>query len=279
MFGVSISRLRSHGNRGRGGEIPKGTGESENFRLTQASWLECGPAEPAVDRVSIAYYSDLLCVWAYVAETRLDELRRRYAERVAIELRFVPVFGDVAEKIEKRWQDRGGVAGYAAHVRGVVAGFDGLELHPDTWTRTVPAGSWAAHLAVRAAGLLVDGGDVDAGPVVAFAGRSRLEELVHRLRIAFFREGRDVARTDVQLPLAEEVGFPAAALRARLEDGTALAALAADHEVAAKMGVTGSPTFVLNEGRQKLYGNVGYRILEANVKELLRVDRDSASWC
>ena len=68
-------------------------------------------------------------------------------------------------------------------------------------------------------------------------------------------------------------------LRARLEDGTALAALAADHESAAALGVSGSPTFVLNEGRQKLYGNVGYRILEANVEELLRDDRDSASWC
>ena len=55
-----------------------------------------------MDRVSIAYYSDLLCVWAYVAEARLDELRRRYAERVAIELRFVPVFGTVAEKIGQR---------------------------------------------------------------------------------------------------------------------------------------------------------------------------------
>ena len=46
-------------------------------------------------------------------------------------------------------------------------------------------------------------------------------------------------------------------------------------------GVQGSPTFVFNEGRQMLYGNVGYRIIEANLRELL--SRPSAegmpSWC
>lgn len=232
-----------------------------------------------MDRVTIAYYSDVLCVWAYVAEARLDQLRRQFAERVAIELRFVPVFGNVAGKIGERWQDRGGVSGYAEHVRGVIGGFEHVELHADTWTRTVPAGSWSAHVLARAAGLLVDEGNVAGGGVAAFDGRSRLEELVHRLRLAFFQSGREVARTSVQLSIAEEAGFAPDALRARLEDGTALAALAADHEAAAALGVTGSPTFVLNEGRQKLYGNVGYRILEANVEELLRGDRDSASWC
>ena len=46
------------------------------------------------------------------------------------------------------------------------------------------------------------------------------------------------------------------------------------------MNIQGSPSFVLNEGRQKLYGNVGYRILEANIHELLRAQpADQASWC
>ena len=30
--------------------------------------------------------------------------------------------------------------------------------------------------------------------------------------------------------------------------------------------ISGSPTFELNEGRQKLYGNVGYGVIEANIK-------------
>jgi hypothetical protein len=41
----------------------------------------------------------------------------------------------------------------------------------------------------------------------------------------------------------------------------------------------GSPSFILNEGRQKLFGNVGYRIIEANVAELLENQGNQASWC
>jgi hypothetical protein len=37
---------------------------------------------------------------------------------------------------------------------------------------------------------------------------------------------------------------------------------------------------ILNQGRQKLFGNVGYRIIEANIQELLReANPDQASWC
>jgi hypothetical protein len=35
----------------------------------------------------------------------------------------------------------------------------------------------------------------------------------------------------------------------------------------------------MNDGRQKLFGNVGYRLLEANVQELLRTPAGEASWC
>jgi hypothetical protein len=35
------------------------------------------------------------------------------------------------------------------------------------------------------------------------------------------------------------------------------------------MHIEGSPSFVLNEGRQKLYGNVGLRIIEAKIQEII----------
>jgi hypothetical protein len=40
-----------------------------------------------------------------------------------------------------------------------------------------------------------------------------------------------------------------------------------------------SPTFVFNDGRQRLNGNVGYRVIEANVRELLRAPEAGRSWC
>ena len=52
-----------------------------------------------------------------------------------------------------------------------------------------------------------------------------------------------------------------------------------NYQDADKMRIEGSPSFVLNEGRQNLYGNVGFRVIEANIVELLRVsDIDQASW-
>ena len=35
----------------------------------------------------------------------------------------------------------------------------------------------------------------------------------------------------------------------------------------------------LNEGRQLLAGNVGYRVIEANIRELLDTPGDQQSWC
>jgi hypothetical protein len=36
---------------------------------------------------------------------------------------------------------------------------------------------------------------------------------------------------------------------------------------------------VLNEGRQKLYGNIGFWLIEANVQSLRTPATDDASWC
>ena len=55
--------------------------------------------------------------------------------------------------------------------------------------------------------------------------------------------------------------------------------MSTDLRDATDQGVKGSPTWVLNEGRQLLYGNVGYRILNANIEELLKNPGNEASWC
>jgi predicted DsbA family dithiol-disulfide isomerase len=208
-------------------------------------------------------------VWAYVANVRLDELRRHFGAQIAVRERFCSVFGDVRTKMEQGWRDRGGAVGYRAHVEQIAARFPHVTLHPDAWSRTVPTTSSTPHACVKAAALA-------AGPERAAAVAS---DVGWRLRLAFFAEGRDVSRLDVQLAVVEEAGLSATTVRARLEDGTAWAALQRDYEDAAAEQVRGSPTFLANERRQMLYGNVGYKIIEANVLELLRDPGDHASWC
>ena len=43
--------------------------------------------------VKIEYFSDVLCVWAYGGQIRVDELLRDFAGKVTLEYRFVPIFG------------------------------------------------------------------------------------------------------------------------------------------------------------------------------------------
>ena len=58
-----------------------------------------------------------------------------------------------------------------------------------------------------------------------------------------------------------------------------MAALCRDVELRDQFRVEGSPTYIMNEGRQKLYGNLGYKIIEANVQEILHRPENQASWC
>ena len=49
--------------------------------------------------VPILYFSDILCVWAYIAQPRLDEAEAQFGRQIDIQARFCPVFGDTARKM------------------------------------------------------------------------------------------------------------------------------------------------------------------------------------
>lgn len=100
------------------------------------------------------------------------------------------------------------------------------------------------------------------------------------MRQAFFRDCKDISRWSVQGEMARLFGANIDAIEELIHSGAAFACLAADYQDAEKMRIEGSPSLVLNEGRQKLYGNVGFRVIEANIQELLREPRaDDTSWC
>jgi predicted DsbA family dithiol-disulfide isomerase len=229
-------------------------------------------------KIAIDYYSDVLCVWAYLAQIKLDELRRNFGEQIAVRDRYVPVFGSIEAKL-RGWKDRGGAAGYARHVHEVARGFDHVQMHPAAWSDVSPPSSLGIHLFITAARLAGEDAAIGGRSLPFPEGRSLSEELAWRLRLAFFKDGLDIARTEIQEQIAAELGLPLEELRCRVDDGRAYAALSEDYQDAERLGIQGSPTFVLNEGRQKLYGNVGYRIIEVNVQELLRDNSDKASWC
>jgi predicted DsbA family dithiol-disulfide isomerase len=229
--------------------------------------------------VHITHFSDILCIWAYIAEARIEAVKRRFGDQVELEHRFCSVFGDTAERIGKGWAARGGYQGFGAHVREAAAGFEHVEVHPDLWLTVRPPTSASAHLMLEAVQLAEQAGEL-AEVAADEAGASVLERAAHAFRHAFFAEGRDIAARAVQLEVLGSLGLPRAPIDRRIDSGEAFAALATDYQDQQKLGVAGSPTLLLNQGRQKLFGNLGYRVIETNILELLRAPAlDAASWC
>ena len=115
---------------------------------------------------------------------------------------------------------------------------------------------------------------------IADSSALKFGQVLSALRTAFFRDCRDIGRWHIQCQIAEPIGIDLAAIERRIHCGKAFADLASDYQDADKTRIEGSRVFVLNEGRQKLYGNVGFHLIEANIQELLRSPNPTeASWC
>jgi len=227
----------------------------------------------------ISYVSDVLCIWAYVAEVRLDEVRKEFGSSVELEYRFIPVFGATRHRIAEGRKNRGGYAGFGEHVRKVAEDFPHVSVNERVWSEVAPTTSSTAHEMLCAARLLANEGVIDSARREDLGGRTLFEEATWRIRSAFFEHARDISDHEVLLDVLGEVGVPAAAIEAKLKSGEAMAEVCRDIELRDEHKIEGSPTYYLNQGRQKLYGNVGYRVVSANLRELLEQPGHQASWC
>ena len=251
-----------------------------SFRIGQCAYAMIGGLHVAdttarrflpLKTVPVVYFSDVLCVWAYIAQLRVNAVKATFGGQVLFEPRFCSVFGASAHKISTTWRDKGGYEGFNTHLRGVAEQFPEIRLNPDIWLTVRPASSTSPHLFLKALQLLEAAGDCAEGAA---------DDATWAMRRAFFESARDIGRWEIQCEVGEDVGVDPSAISGLIRDGSAYAALDSDLRDADAMRIRGSPSFVLNEGRQTLYGNVGFRVLEANIQELLRAPTaDQASWC
>lgn len=215
--------------------------------------------------LTLTYYSDVLCVWAYISQARVDEVSARFADEVHIDYRFCSVFGNTAHKIGIGWAERGGYAGFGKHLREAVAEFGHIKLHPEVWQHSRPPSSTPAHIVMKA---------------VQRVDKCQCRAVLQELRSAFFERCLDVGKWSVLKDALGVVGVSVKDVQEVIHAGMAHADLEADRRDQQILLVQGSPTILLNEGRQKLYGNVGYRVIEANINELLcSQTAGAASWC
>lgn len=215
--------------------------------------------------LAIDYYTDMLCVWAWIAQRRTEELETTWGDKIDLRYRYVNVFGDTQSRIGDGWAKRGGYEGFRDHVVESAEPYENAAVNPDVWSKVRPKSSANAHLVLSAAGII--------------ESRKAATDLAAKIRHAFFVDARDIGDLAVLFEIAAEGNLDADRIRASISDGDAAAALMNDYQSAAADNIAGSPSWVLNEGRQKLYGNVGYHVLNANVEGLFAGHTTDASWC
>lgn len=225
-----------------------------------------------MEPIRILHFSDVLCIWAYISQIRLEELKATFQDRVSIEHHFVTIFGNTHEKLELRWHDRGGLSGYAEHVRESAKKFTHINLHPNIWTQSTPTSSISAHLFLCAIRTLETKGTIDKSDRL-------FERAIAIFREEFFTKTANVSDRRVQFEIVAKLGLSVADIQAQIDSGDAYAQLSKDMELVKEHHISVSPTLILNEGRQRLNGNVGYRTIEANIRELLNNPPGEKSWC
>lgn len=221
-------------------------------------------------QIQITHYSDVLCVWAYVSQIRINELIDNFGENVDFEYLFFSVFGNAVGKIDNAWENKGGRKAYSQHVQKIVSEFGHLDVHADVWVKDAPSSSLPCHLYLCAARIAEANGSLEAGT---------FNQLAWQMRKSFFSEARDISNTAIIKEIIEEQGLLLSEFESSIANGKAYAVLSEHMQSALDKHVRSSPTLTFNEDRQRLTGNVGYRILEANVRELLERPEDQQTWC
>ncbi|KZZ81618.1 disulfide bond formation protein DsbA, partial [Oleiphilus sp. HI0133] len=161
--------------------------------------------------IVIDYYTDLLCVWAWIAQRRLDELHEQFGDQIAINHYYIDLFGDVAKRIELQWTERGSYEGFAQHVMHAVQPYDNATVNDRLWTEVRPSTSANAHMFIKAISLSY--------------GQDKAKAFALTLRQAFFMQALDISQIPVLLEIAKQHGLEVNRLRTSIDNGTALAML------------------------------------------------------
>ena len=155
----------------------------------------------------INYYTDMLCVWAWIAQRRIEELESQWGAKIELRHHPVNVFGDTQVKMERQWADRGGFDGFADHVQSSAARYEEAPIHPDLWRSVRPTTSATAHLMLQAIQLVTSTGT--------------MVDLANRFRHAFFVDAVDISNMEALLEIAAERGISRQELVAVLADAIA----------------------------------------------------------
>ena len=220
--------------------------------------------------LDVEYWTDPLCIWAFVGHAKLERVLDAFGDKVAIRYRTIPVFDDIAERFDTGVWSANGREGRRASNRRIAREHLGLEITGDIWLNRELTSSWMPGMAVRAVALLEGRGQIPTGCV------PRFQWAVQR---AFFEEDRNMTHRGELLAVAEACAIDVDAIVAELDSGRALAALLREDAEAQALKLRGSPSYVFDGGRSVVYGNFDYAVLEATVRALVTGSEAGGSNC
>lgn len=224
-----------------------------------------------MEKLHFGYWTDPLCVWAFVTEDRFERLRERYGDLLDDSQHVVPVFGSFPKRFAPggKWHAQGPEG--RMHTTARIAREHGHpEVSGQVWVDDTPSSSWSAGQALCAVRLLEHDGLAEEGATRAYT---------RAMRRAFFVDNLNITRRRAQLQVAEGLGLDRGAIEERLDDGRALACLWEDEDERQRLRIQGSPTYVFDGGRVMIYGNYAEAALVAAVGQLVEGLAVGASRC
>ena len=210
------------------------------------------------ERFTIDVISDIICPWCFLGKRRLDVALAAMDKDVFIRWRPYMLDPTIPPEGLDRQQymlDKFGAERLQTiHDPLIEAGQEiGVPYNFDLITRT--PNTLDAHRLIRWAHTV-----------------ERQTELVERLFMAYWSEGKDVGNRDVLAQCAGEAGINAEQIRELLDTEQDVAETHAEIEHATNIGVTGVPTFILAQS----YALVGAQSPEVLADAILRVSKEVA---
>jgi len=183
--------------------------------------------------LQILVYQDVLCAWCFIADQRLEPLRKEFAGLVSFRYRPYPLRVEEtppSDKEVREWVDE---------IDRARKEPEGARLSNALWTTGDPPRSSISALAALEAAKL--------------QGTDRRDTLARSLQRAALESGVNVTRTDVVFELASALKLDMNRFTAAYEAPQTRRLIREEHTLAADRGVKGVPTLVIG-GRWMISG-------------------------
>lgn len=213
------------------------------------------------DKIIIYNFTDPVCTWCLGMEPVFRKMELAFKE--AVELRYIcgglvkdyremadPFTGVLSEnekffnrQVAKHWEK-------ASERHGMPVKAEGFSLFSKEYPSTYPQ-----NIAYKAA---------------LMASPKKADLFLYYMRTGVSSEGRLISREEVQLEIAGECGINENRFLTALRDGTAEAAFYEDLRLAARFGVSGFPSFLLEHGgvNYSLHGYQPYSVFERAIYKI-----------